>query len=107
MNWESEQNQLDREFRLKEAYIKAAGYASVEDVDSNQVPDIFEAAKFNAELGFKTHEANIKEREMGIRERELVENNMSEEKDRQIEREKMAVEREKIKAMKQNKSTKK
>ena len=44
---------------------------------------------------------------MGIRERELVENNMSEEKDRQIEREKMAVEREKIKAMKQNKSTKK
>lgn len=81
--------QLDREYRLKEAAIRAMGYAGEGDVDMNQVPDVLETSKFNADISFKAQETSLKQRELDIREKELTENNASEEKDRQIELEKL------------------
>jgi len=75
--WQAEQNQLDRDFRLKEAMIKGMGFAQDTDVNQNLIPDMLEISKF-------THDASIKQQEMSLRERELVENNVSEERDRQI-----------------------
>jgi hypothetical protein len=76
-DWQAEQNQLDRDFRLKEAMIKGMGFAQETDVNQNLIPDMLEISKF-------THDASIKQQEMSLRERELVENNVSEERDRQI-----------------------
>lgn len=76
-DWQAEQNQLDRDFRLKEAMIKGMGFAQDTDVNQNLIPDMLEISKF-------THDASIKQQEMSLRERELVENNVSEERDRQI-----------------------
>ena len=81
---EKAERQLDREYRLKEAYVRAMGYSNDSDVDMNQVPDILEAAKFNQDLAIKTTEVGLKNKELDIRARELTENNLSEEKDRQV-----------------------
>ena len=75
--WQAEQNQLDRDFRLKEAMIKGMGFAQDTDVNQNLIPDMLEISKF-------THDAAIKQQEMSLRERELVENNVSEERDRML-----------------------
>lgn len=101
---ENEQKQLDREYRLKEAMIKAMGFANNTDTDENKVPDMLEIAKFNAELAGLDREMGFKSRELSIREKELVENNISEERDRQVQREKIKsdIEKEKIKAKNKN-----
>lgn len=109
MEHDSRERQLDRENRLKEAAIRAMGYSSDGDVDLNQVPDVLEANKFNAEISFKSQEQNLKQKELDIRARELTENNASEDKDRQIELEKLRakerIENNKIRA-KQNEKKK-
>jgi hypothetical protein len=100
MKNENEQKQLDREYKLKEAMIKAMGFANNTDTDENKVPDMLEMAKFNAEFENMSREMGLKTRELTLREKELVENNISEERDRQVQREKIKadIEKEKIKA---------
>ncbi len=83
------EKQLDREYRLKEAYIRALGYNNENDLNTNNVPDVLEAAKFNSDLSIKLNESELKQKEIEIRERELTENNNSEERDRQVELEKI------------------
>lgn len=109
MDFEAKENQLDREYKIKEAIIKAMGFANVQDTDQNKVPDMLEIAKFNQDILNFDREAGLKQQEMSIRERELVENNMSEEKDRQVQREKIKadLEKERIKAKNKPTSSKK
>lgn len=100
MQHDKEERQLDREYRLKEAMIKAMGFANIQDTDANQVPDVLELQKFNADLALKNTEVGLKSKELSLREKELNENNISEERDREVQREKIKadLEKERIKA---------
>jgi hypothetical protein len=50
-DFESSENEKDREANLAEATIKAVGFGKDNDLDKNLVPDVLEVAKFNAQLG--------------------------------------------------------
>jgi hypothetical protein len=89
MERESQERQLDREYRLREATIRAMGYLNDSDVNQNQIPDLLETSKFNADIQIKATDQDLKRQTLALREKELVENNESEERDRQVELEKI------------------
>lgn len=57
--FEAQENALDRQAEIYKAQVQALGFAEDKDADANGIPDVLEAAKFNADLANQTQQAII------------------------------------------------
>jgi hypothetical protein len=96
--FEAGENDKDRQTKITEATIKAMGFSQNNDINTNEVPDILEIDKFNAQLGqFQEklmmdkekmyNDKNIEERKLSVKEQELLTKRDIAEKQLEIARE--------------------
>lgn len=96
--FESGENERDRQTKITEATIKAMGFSNEPDVNLNEVPDVLELEKFNAQLGqFQekmmmdrekmNSQRDIESRKLSIKEQELMTKRDIAEKQLEIARE--------------------
>ncbi len=124
-DFQADQNELDRANERFLAEVKALGYAKDQDIDSNNIPDPLEVARFNHEQGvhsedilFKQQQENnkrnkeqqdfqIKQKEIALKQTELKEKAKQAAEDRKVERENMKNDLTIAKQNRINRSTKK